>query len=211
MRITVSILFLLQVLNISAHKSSYPTDVYPAITITAWPDPYCGVKKAGDPVDLHYRHPWSTSTAPVGENAIIGTVSKSYWLSRDLGNDERLDWSTCAGPSACDNVGNIKADCTTFVQRTSPDRNDNALLKHICYQLTPGAMVSNLTGVRAVFTYLCTSSASISGTLLRFLLTCSRLWLDKPKIMGTDSAASRLNEKNRVFLGNGAVASTGDS
>ena len=144
MRIIISILFFLQALNVSAHTSPYPTDIYPSITITAWTDSHCGVKKAGDRVDLGPYHSWSIPTAPVGENAIMGTVRQSYWLSRDLVNDERLDWSTCADPTGCANVGNIKADCTTFLLRTSPDSNDNALLKHTCYPLNPGAQVSHL-------------------------------------------------------------------
>lgn len=142
MRIIISVLFLLQALNISAHEPSYPTDAYPEITITVWTDINCGLKKAGGRVDLRDN---SHHTDDAGENTMISMVAQSYWLSRNLVNDERLDWSTCADPRGqCENVGNIKGNCTQFLLRTSPDSNGNALFKHICYPLKPGAQVSHL-------------------------------------------------------------------
>lgn len=120
---------------------SFPS---PDITITVWTDPNCNLKNAGDRVDLDTGQRCPTSA--VGENYVIGTVSQSYWLGRDLINNERLDWSTCnesTGP--CNNMGDIKADCTTFLLTTSPDSNDNALNKHTCYLLDPGALVSHLS------------------------------------------------------------------
>lgn len=137
MRIITSILFLFQTLNGLAHHSPYPTDPYPAITITVWNDTDCGLKKAGDRVDLDTGSSWPTDAA--GENVVISTVAQSYWLSRDLINDERLDWSHCADPTSfCKNVGNIKGPCTSFLIETSPDSNRNALNEHTCYLLDPG-------------------------------------------------------------------------
>lgn len=72
---------------------------------------------------------------------------KSYWLSRDLVHDERLDWSTCVngtGPTDnCAPEGGIRGPCTKFLLRTSPDSNGNALHASTCYPLDPAAYVSH--------------------------------------------------------------------
>ena len=143
MRIITFTLFLFQAFYASAHHYSYPTDPYPAITITVWNDTDCGLKKAGDQVDLSTGTSWPTDAA--AENVEIFTLAQSYWLSRDLINDERLDWSHCADPTGlCEDVGNIKGPCTSFLIETSLDSNLHALNKHTCYLLDPGgAQVSH--------------------------------------------------------------------
>ena len=81
---------------------------------------------------------------PIGENYVTSMSAGSYWLSRDLHDDERLDWSTCADASGpCDPVGDIKGPCTMFLLRTSPDSNGNALHMNTCYLLEPKAMVKS--------------------------------------------------------------------
>ena len=107
MRIITSILFLFQALDALTHHAPYPIDPYPEITITVWKDTDCGLKKAGDRVDLGTGSPWHTDAA--AENVAIFMTAQSYWLSRDLVNIEVLDWSKCADPTGtCENVGEIK-------------------------------------------------------------------------------------------------------
>lgn len=97
-----------------------------------------------DPVNLNSGS--SLYMNPIAENYVTVATKNSYWLSRDLINTERLDWSTCADNTNCsDAEGDIKGECTKFLLRTSPDSNGNALLEHICYPLIPGASVSPLS------------------------------------------------------------------
>ena len=82
---------------------------------------------------------------PIAENYVTGSLTQSYWLSRDLINIERLDWSACTFETgACDDVGDIKGECAMFLLRTSPDSNGNALFANTCYLLRPGAQVSHI-------------------------------------------------------------------
>ena len=101
------------------------------------------MKNAGDQVNLDTGKPLSTDA--VGENVIIFMVPHSYWLSRDLINDEGLDWSHCADPNGdCETVNNVKGPCTSFMNETSPDTNLNALNEHTCYFLDFGPQVSQV-------------------------------------------------------------------
>ena len=149
MRVITSILFLIQALNARAkrhgvHEPVYPITPYPNITITVWTTNNCTLQKTDGPIDLHSGQ--GLNMIPTAENYVTGTVSNSYWLSRDLIDTERLDWSICAdGTDSCSIVGVIKAECTTFELRTSPDSNGHALLAHTCYLLSPGAQVSHLS------------------------------------------------------------------
>ena len=142
------------------HQPVYPTTIYPNITITVWNNTNCGSKL---PVDL------SSGVAfemiPIAENYADDGGIQSYWLSRDLQTNERLDWSTCA-PGACHSEGEIKGECAEFLLETSPDSNCHALLAHTCYLLQPAARVRILPlggCSRVTYTDLA-SSASISGT-----------------------------------------------
>lgn len=164
MRIVLSILFIFFASNVrapfipsSVHESVYPSTAYPDISITIWSTTGCGVQKVGDRVDLSSGEPSSPSNIlPTGENYATFTWTRSYWLSRDLINTERLDWSKCANDTdsagdleaECLPVGNIKADCTEFLLRTSPDSNSNALLANTCYLLDPAAQVSHILSLK---------------------------------------------------------------
>lgn len=146
MHITTSILFLIQAWNARAaipdwvynkaisYQKQHPP--YPNIVITVWSGPDCGKTESE----------WlSFNTDANAENDISGFVIQSYRLSRDLISDERLDWSACIEPGACNGAGTIKGECMRFVQRTSPDSNSNSLLAGTCYSLVPGANVSHLS------------------------------------------------------------------
>lgn len=147
MHITISVLFLIQALNARALIPAYVYDQatayenqdppYPNIDITVWSGPDC--RKIGDT---------SMMTLKMDDNADnLPTyfLTQSYYLSRDLINDERLDWSTCSPPGTCTDAGPMKGYCGKFVQRTSLDSNGNSLLGHTCYSLVPGATVSHLS------------------------------------------------------------------
>lgn len=143
MRIINFILFLIPTLNAIATKyDAVDTTAYPDIKITLWDVPNCGLKKPGDQVDpLHSGELFDT--LPIAVNYVTSMNVTSYWLSRDLINDERLDWSECADTASCESVGDIKGQCTKFLLRTSPDSNGNALFANTCYFLAPSAHVSH--------------------------------------------------------------------
>lgn len=138
-----TIIYLLLIIQawIASAAHDDPTTPYPNITITTWTDSTCGPpRKAGHPPDLHKGY--SLYMDPVAENYVIGeSDASSYWLSRDLINDERLDWSQCAD-LGCETVGDVKGECTQFLFRTSPDSNGEALLALTCYPLSARAQVS---------------------------------------------------------------------
>lgn len=135
----------------SVYEFVYPTTAYPNITITVWDTTGCGVQKARNRVDLGSGQ--SYPMLPISENYAITGWASSYWLSRDLTNNERLDWSKCANntdsaadaEADCTSVGDIKAVCTEYLLRTSPDSNGNALFANTCYLLDPAAQVSHMS------------------------------------------------------------------
>ena len=175
MRIVTSILVLIQALNAGAaipeavYEDIYPITPYPNITITVWTDNNCGKRDAQGRVDLHSydRERQSLLMDANTNNEIISLLTGSYWLSRDLINNERLDWSACSGTGDCSGTTSIPGECMRFIQRTSPDSNGNALLMHTCYLLDPGATVSHIAREERLGWYIlvCVSSARISGTL----------------------------------------------
>ena len=145
MRTIISVLCLIQALNAIAAIPNYVYDQahawqnqdppYPNIAITVWSGPDCNKTKAAS------RQSFNMDAN--GDNSVSGFLTGSYWLSRDLIDNERLDWSACDNPGSCLGTATIKGECMRFVQRTSPDSNSNALLKHTCYLLAPGATVSH--------------------------------------------------------------------
>ena len=164
MRIVISILFLIQALNAGAaipevvYENIYPITPYPNITITVWTDNNCGNSSAQGRVDLHSydRERQSLIMDANANNEIISLLTGSYWLSRDLINNERLDWSACSETEDCSGTTSIPGECMTFIQRTNPDSNGNALLMHTCYLLVPGATVSHISRKVRLVCYILT-------------------------------------------------------
>lgn len=202
MHITISILFLIQALNVRAaipdyvynqaisYQKQHPP--YPNIVINVWSGPDCGKTEST----------WlSFNTDANAENDSSGFVIQSYRLSRDLNSDERLDWSACIEPGTCNGAGTIKGECMRFVQRTSPDSNGNSLLASTCYSLVPGANVSHLSReglvdlVRTKIEYL------VRQSLERWeppvLHTRRR---NKWEAKVTYSAVEQIIEKSQIFL-----------
>lgn len=222
MHIAISILFLVQALNVRAAIPSYVYDQatsyqnqdppYPNIVITVWSSLDCG-KTQGESVKTTLKMDANA------DNFQTNFLTQSYYLSRDLISDERLDWSACIEPGACDGAGTIKGQCMRFVQRTSPDSNGNSLLARTCYSLVPGATVSHLSreglvdSVRTKIEYL--PSVSISGTLGTALLTyqaaeqmegesdvfsCGADYREEPDLSLNDAATRMGSLKPRIFF-----------
>lgn len=60
----------------------------------------------------------------------------SYYVSRDLGGHEQLDFSTHY--SGYNTSEGVDASCALFLETTNPDTNGNTLRKGICYGLLGG-------------------------------------------------------------------------
>lgn len=163
MRIITFILLLIRALDAEAknhHESVYTATPYPNITISVWTGNNCNPNGTEGPIDFSLGQ--HLDMIPIAENYVLSGLYGSYWLSRDLINTERLDWSTCPdGSSSCDNVGDIKGPCRLFRLRTSPDINDHELRAYTCYLLNPQVSVSHLHvgRVHALRTDTCMSSA----------------------------------------------------
>ena len=66
------------------------------------------------------------------DNEVTDFFIQSYWLSRDLTNDERLNLSGCLEDGDCIGINSTPRKRIKFMQRRSLDSNCNALLAHTC-------------------------------------------------------------------------------
>ncbi|KAL2040797.1 hypothetical protein N7G274_006255 [Stereocaulon virgatum] len=127
---------LLTLLTALTHAHPQPSDAPPnpasqpqgtaigasaGILIDTWPVPSCSGP--------------NSSYLPVYGTQIVSDT-QSYKLSRALGLNEQLDFSTYTPDQGA--IDGVTGACTRFSETTNPDTNGHALLGGTCYSLLTG-------------------------------------------------------------------------
>ncbi|KAF6235006.1 hypothetical protein HO173_006936 [Letharia columbiana] len=124
------------------------TEPVPAyLTIKVYNDTTCG--------HSHVYEVYAHNTQPLAYGIMWapGLTTRSYTLSRDLEQDEVLDWNNPYPSGSAPPGDGIPEQCGTYSQTTNPDSNGNMLHGNTCYLMAPGATCLYIYNTTMVPTY----------------------------------------------------------